>query len=76
MVVASPGGRGVDAGPDLWPACALFPMSALWRTIFLQAVVAGSGGDREPGDGSYARSAGVAPRGVPTDGVRTAGAFP
>ncbi len=26
--------------------------------------------------GSYARSAGVAPCGVPTDGVRTVGAFP
>ena len=44
------GSRGVDAGPDLWPSCALFRMSPLWRTVFLQGMVTGSGGDRVPGE--------------------------
>jgi hypothetical protein len=36
-------------------------MSPWWRTIFLEAAVAGSGGDREPG-GRFVRAVGKGPR--------------
>jgi hypothetical protein len=45
-------GRGVDAGPDLWPDRAYLHISPSSFPMFLAAAVVGSGGGREAGNGS------------------------